>query len=137
MQISHLRLTVYVIAILFALLAALPNILPEQQLSRIPGFLPHERVTLGLDLRGGSHLVLEVDGAELVRERVLQLSGDIREELRKANIPFIAVNAQDKGVSVTLAASGDRSRAQTVLRSLAMPATLGNGPDLDIGTAGQ
>jgi len=31
---------------------------------------PKNPVTLGLDLRGGSHLVLEVDGSGLVKERL-------------------------------------------------------------------
>src|SRR5690554_3006378 len=99
MHISHLRLGIYFAAILFALLAALPNILPDSQLARLPGFL-QERVTLGLDLRGGSHLVLEVDGAGLVRERLAQLGGDIRDELGKAGIPVAAIGQQDRSVSI-------------------------------------
>ena len=132
MRISNLRLGIYVAAILFALFAALPNILPDAQLARLPGFLPNERVTLGLDLRGGSHLVLEVDGAGLVRERLTQLNTDIREELRKANIGVQAMERQGNGISVTLANAADRGRAQAALRTLAMPAALGGAADLDI-----
>jgi SecD/SecF fusion protein len=132
MRISNLRLGIYVAAILFALFAALPNILPDAQLARLPGFLPNERVTLGLDLRGGSHLVLEVDGAGLVRERLTQLNTDIREELRKANIGVEAMERQANGISVTLANAADRGRAQAALRTLAMPSALGAAADLDI-----
>ena len=48
---------------------ALPNVLPQHVLDRMPSWLPHNQVSLGLDLRGGSHLVLEVDESELTKER--------------------------------------------------------------------
>ena len=51
----------YALIIFFGLLVALPNVLPQSALDRVPSWLPHQRVSLGLDLRGGSHLVLEVD----------------------------------------------------------------------------
>ncbi len=48
------------------MLAALPNILPKNQ------------VTLGLDLRGGSHIVLEVDASGLVKEHPAALMAGAR-----------------------------------------------------------
>ncbi len=58
------------LTILFGILAALPNLFTAEQLARLPNVLPKQQVTLGLDLRGGSHLVLEVDAASLIRERL-------------------------------------------------------------------
>ena len=49
-----------ILVLLAGLLIALPNALPENVRDRIPAWLPHQAVTLGLDLQGGSYLLLEV-----------------------------------------------------------------------------
>ena len=63
--------------ILFGMLAAVPNVLTPEQQAKYGHFLPSNPVTLGLDLKGGSHLVLEVDSAALrkARERGLVTIG--------------------------------------------------------------
>ena len=42
-------------------LFALPNLLPQAVLDALPDWLPKKPMTLGLDLQGGSHILLEVD----------------------------------------------------------------------------
>jgi len=54
-----LILAVLVLGCIFAL----PNLLPARIDDRIPGFLPHLRISLGLDLQGGSHLLLQASTA--------------------------------------------------------------------------
>jgi len=76
----------YTVIILLGILIALPNALPQSTLARLPSWLPHNQVSLGLDLRGGSHLVLEVDEADLTRERLQSLLQDARRVLREKNI---------------------------------------------------
>ena len=49
-------------------LLSLPNLLSSTFLARLPSWLPHKQVALGLDLRGGSYLLLEVDVAAAQRE---------------------------------------------------------------------
>ncbi len=49
---------------------AAPNLLPAEQAAKLPGWLPHNRLNLGLDLQGGSHLLLEVDIKTVTRERL-------------------------------------------------------------------
>ncbi len=63
------RAIVYGLIILFGLLCALPNVLPDSVLEKLPGWYTQNQLTLGLDLRGGSHLLLEVDTSELVRNK--------------------------------------------------------------------
>ena len=45
-------------------------------------------MALGLDLRGGAHLLLEVDRDSLVEDRIKTLEGDIRQTLRDARIGY-------------------------------------------------
>ncbi len=67
--------------VLAGFVMALPNVLSEQTRSMIPGFLPSTPVTLGLDLQGGSHVLLEVDKVDLRQTLAKQLRGDIRQTL--------------------------------------------------------
>lgn len=63
------RALVYGLIILFGLLCALPSVLPDSVLEKLPAWYTQHQLTLGLDLRGGSHLLLEVDTSELVRNK--------------------------------------------------------------------
>src|SRR6478672_10584178 len=48
--------------------------------------LPIHAVVLGLDLQGGSHVLLEIDRAELIRTQVTQLRDDLRNKLREEKV---------------------------------------------------
>lgn len=86
MRPSRGLLAIFAAAILLGVLAALPNLLTPSQLSGWPHWLPHRQITLGLDLRGGSHLVLEVDRPALVRQQLQTLNDDARAALADAGI---------------------------------------------------
>ena len=47
------------LACLAGVLLAIPNLIPRATLDSLPSWLPKHQVSLGLDLRGGSHLLLE------------------------------------------------------------------------------
>lgn len=63
------RAVVYCLIILFGLLCALPSLLPESIRAQLPDWYAQKAITLGLDLRGGSHLLLEVDTDELTQHK--------------------------------------------------------------------
>lgn len=77
------RAVVYSLLILVGLLSALPNLLPKPISQQLPNWYTQNTVALGLDLRGGSHLLLEVDTEELFRfenqQRADQISGALRD----------------------------------------------------------
>jgi preprotein translocase subunit SecD len=50
-------------------LLTLPNLFTAQTINSLPGWLPKKQVSLGLDLRGGSYLLLEVDINAVLTER--------------------------------------------------------------------
>ncbi len=111
----------YLAIIFVGLLFALPNVLPASVLERWPGFLPNQPVALGLDLRGGSHLVLEVDGGELKKERVNTLADDARRLLREEDIPWSNVDVGERGLVVALRSPAQQDRAIELLSGLASP----------------
>ena len=67
---------------------ATPNLLSKQQLAAIPDWLPKSQLNLGLDLRGGSHLLLEVDIKAAFKERISNLVQSMRAELRRERIGY-------------------------------------------------
>ena len=127
-------LFVYAGVILFGLITALPNLLTPQQLAYLPSWLPKQQVTLGLDLRGGSNLVLEVDAAALQRERVQTLNADAVRVLRQARIQPESVWRDNNVVTITLREAASREQAMTLLRGLATPiGPFGLGaPDIEV-----
>ena len=64
-------------------LFALPNLFPAATMARLPTWLPHKQVNLGLDLQGGAHLLYQLDEKEMVEDWLNTIRGDVRETLRK------------------------------------------------------
>jgi preprotein translocase subunit SecD len=70
-------------------LCAAPSFIPEASLSGLPGWLK-PRVNLGLDLSGGSHLLLEANPADVTKQKLINMEDQIRTELRRQQ-PRIAI----------------------------------------------
>src|SRR5688572_6624250 len=70
-------------------LFAVPNLLPDKTVQSWPKWAQRQMV-LGLDLQGGSHILLEVDAAAVRREKINQLAGDVRRVLREARVQLVA-----------------------------------------------
>jgi SecD/SecF fusion protein len=121
MKNSPTLVAVYLAIIVAGLLFALPNVLPASVLERWPSAMPNKPVALGLDLRGGSHLVLEVDGSELRRERMRTLGEDARRRLREADIPWRSVATGERGLAIVLGSAEQQDRAIDLLAALANP----------------
>ena len=60
---------------------SIPNLFSPAQLDRLPRWLPHKQVSLGLDLRGGSYLLLQVDVGAAQHERLNALTDAVRSRL--------------------------------------------------------
>src|SRR5918912_3622413 len=73
---------------------AVPNLFSPKSVESWPGWLPKKQVSLGLDLRGGSHLLLEVDFNSVLRERMQGVVDAMRTKLREARIGYTGLNAE-------------------------------------------
>ncbi|WFS01236.1 protein translocase subunit SecD [Rhizobium tumorigenes] len=125
MRTSPWLVFTYSVIIVLGMLIALPNVLPQSALNRIPAWLPHSQVALGLDLRGGSHLVLEVDEGDLVHERLQTLVQDARRVLRAKNIQTKSVVQNATQVVIALTDPSQSDAAVTELKTLANTITTG------------
>jgi preprotein translocase subunit SecD len=79
-------------------LLAGPNLFSPVALERMPDFVPHKQVALGLDLRGGSYLLLEVDVAAAGRERLNAIIDNVRHALRDANIGYLGLAVEGEAI---------------------------------------
>jgi SecD/SecF fusion protein len=104
--------------LLSGLLIALPNALPDSAVARMPSWLPRDTVTLGLDLQGGSYLLLEVELDQVHKDRLEQLMSDIRAGLRKARIGYADLQAAADTVSVRIIDKDRYDEAKTLLGNL-------------------
>jgi preprotein translocase subunit SecD len=121
---------VLILATLFiGCLAAVPSFLAPKTLDTLPKWLPKNTFVLGLDLQGGSHLLLEVDSATVVRERMEALVDSVRAELRKERIQYERLGASADGVSFVVRNPAEADRAREVVRKLDsdMATTAGDG----------
>src|SRR5208282_3198362 len=100
LQISPWSRGLTYLILILGLIIALPNALPSSVLTRLPHWWPTNTVALGLDLQGGSYLLLEVELDQVQKDRLESLIGDIRAALRKNHIAFR--NVQILGDSVSL-----------------------------------
>ncbi|MGO9361008.1 MAG: protein translocase subunit SecD [Xanthobacteraceae bacterium] len=109
-----------VLTALVVCLCAVPNFFPESTVKGWPKWA-QRRLVLGLDLQGGSHILLEVDGNSVRKDKLNQVADDARRTMRDARIRFtggIAVRGDNVEVRV---AESDTQAALTKLRELAQP----------------
>ncbi|WP_041795226.1 protein translocase subunit SecD [Pararhodospirillum photometricum] len=109
---SPLKRWAIILVCLLGVLFSAPSFLPH---GFLPSWLPQHRVTLGLDLQGGSHLMLAVDRTTVARERVSVLQEDVRGTLRGASQRYADLTTTDRGVTFTSPAP---TEAEAALRSL-------------------
>lgn len=79
------RWKVWSITLILALgvIFSVPSLIPEAYQARIPGLAAMPHFNLGLDLSGGSHILLEADTQDLIKQEVLKKEEEIRTEMRR------------------------------------------------------
>src|SRR5579885_3035374 len=93
---------VIVLTCVLGVIFSLPNLIPAATLDKLPSWLPKHQVNLGLDLRGGSHLLLEVDYAKALHDLLENVVDNARTALRKANLGYTGLDVKDDTVVVQL-----------------------------------
>src|SRR5215475_5689538 len=118
----------------------IPNFFSEQTVKNWPAWA-QRRLVLGLDLQGGSHILLEVDRNDINKQRLSSLRDEVVRTLREARITWAQAPAvRGTGVEVRLREGADFSTALGKLRALSQPlggVLQGNGMrTLDVTDAG-
>jgi preprotein translocase subunit SecD len=109
-----------VLTALVVCLFAVPNFLPEKMVVSWPKWA-QRHVVLGLDLQGGSHILLEVDTKAVRKEMLETLRDDVRRVLRDARIGYTGLAVRGNSVEVRIREGANASQAQTKLGELSLP----------------
>lgn len=110
---------VFIISLCVAAIGlAVSNFLPRQWTAnwRLPHFV------LGLDLQGGSHILLAIDTAALRKDRLDTLRDDVRRVLtEQPRIGYVGLATQNDQVQVRIRDGGQINLARTRLQQLTQP----------------
>src|ERR1700746_1256171 len=120
LYISKWKATAILLTALICCLFAVPNFFPESMVKRWPAWA-QRHIVLGLDLQGGSHILLEVDANDVRRQKLLALQDDVRRVLREARIGLTrAPVVRGNSVEVVIRES-DLQQGLAKLRELSQP----------------
>src|ERR1700722_19006944 len=109
-----------ILTALVVCMCAVPNFFPEAQVKTWPAWA-QRRLVLGLDLQGGSYLLLEVDSNYVKKERLDQVRDDVRRTLREAKIGYTGLATKGDSVEVRITKDTDQATALSKLRELSQP----------------
>ena len=115
-QLRAWKIVLVVLAAVFGLVFTLPNLLPASVTDVLPAPFA-KRLHLGLDLQGGSYLLLEVDQASLRAEQLANIAEDARRALGDGNIAFSGLGVANGQVQARINNPGQVNAAVDLLRS--------------------
>lgn len=109
--------------VVIAIFFAAPNVIPESQreaiLGAMPSWLPHKTVNLGLDLQGGSHILLQVDLQSVTKQRSEDIVSSLRPVLREKKLGYKRLAAiPEGGVRVNLRENADGEAVRQAITAL-------------------
>jgi len=109
-----------ILTALVVCLCAVPNFFPEARVKTWPVWA-QRHIVLGLDLQGGSSLLLEVDSNYVKKEKLEQIRDDTRRVLREAKIQYTGLITRNDVVEVRITKDTDVQTALSKLRELSQP----------------
>src|SRR4029077_3796295 len=99
-NIARWKVILILLVCVWAFVYALPNVVVAMG-GTMPRFLPSQTVNLGLDLQGGSHLLMQVEVESVFHDRLENLYTSAKIELHKQKIANFRVISTNKGIRVT------------------------------------
>ncbi|WP_019218841.1 protein translocase subunit SecD [Bartonella florencae] len=112
--------TFYCLILLSSIYVALPNLFSKEQVQNSQ-FLTDTRVTLGLDLQGGSSLLLEVDSKTLKRDQLHITLSNVRNTLREKQIRTSSIRIIEESVVAVISDPLQTEKALSALKTLITP----------------
>ncbi len=86
--IARWKIILVLVICVLGLAYAAPNVVDKASLTSVPNPFPNRQMNLGLDLRGGAHLLIQADLKEAITESMNSLQQGIRSALRGARVQY-------------------------------------------------
>ncbi|MBQ9235218.1 MAG: protein translocase subunit SecD [Alphaproteobacteria bacterium] len=113
-KLSKSRIMIILAICLAGFIFALPNIMPDK--NNLPKWW--QPLNLGLDLQGGSNLLLEVKLDETIKERMSSIEDSARQILRENKIRYKSLTSGAVGVHVVIDNAASRAKAVGLFRKI-------------------
>ncbi len=117
-------------------LLAVPSFLPANVYQQLPGWAQNIKINLGLDLAGGSELLLEGETDDVARQRVESLEDTLRRELRRAGIQIAEVSTADGRLRFAVRNPVQLQQALDITRQQTQPSAFGGQQDWEVSNEG-
>jgi preprotein translocase subunit SecD len=114
------RVAAILLTVVAVCLFAVPNFLPTKMVDSWPKWA-QRHIVLGLDLQGGSHILLEVDSKAVRKEMLEALRDDVRRVLREARIGYTGLVVRGNSVEVRIREGQNAGDASQKLQTLSQP----------------
>lgn len=104
-HIARWKIVLTIAVCVLGLAYASPNLLSAKVAESLPTWLPHKQINLGLDLKGGSHVLLEIQTDVVLKERLEGIRASLRSGLRlaKPRISYRGLTVRDSAIVVEIA----------------------------------
>ncbi|TJV39061.1 MAG: protein translocase subunit SecDF, partial [Mesorhizobium sp.] len=122
---SRFKMILIWLAVAATVILAAPNLFSASTLAKLPDWVPKRQMTLGLDLQGGSHILLRMDPNDLIKDRLETTRDEIRTRLRDAKIGYTGLAGSGRAVQVRITDPGQVEAAKTALKTLTDPVAAG------------
>jgi len=121
------------LVILIGIIFAIPSMLPPDLKARYPKWLPSATINLGLDLAGGSQLLLEADQLDAAKQRLQAMEDQVTTELhRNPRVEIGDISTAGGRLSFLVRDPTQVDTAVERLRAITQPVALTGGRDWDV-----
>lgn len=113
-KLSLQRILIIVAICLAGIFFAIPNVVQDK--TKLPKWW--QPINLGLDLQGGSSLLLQVKMDDVMKDKMSTLEDSVRQSLRKQRVRYQNLNSNKDAVMVKIADYKARDKAKEEFRKL-------------------
>ena len=117
-------------------LMAVPSLLPPAVYAAMPGWVQSQRINLGLDLAGGSQLLLEGQTGDVARQRIEAIEEVIRREMRRETIRITQVSTSGNELSFVVRDPAQVANASAVANRQVTAVGLTGSYDWEVSVSG-
>jgi preprotein translocase subunit SecD len=128
LQVARWRIILVAVVTAMGIAFAFPNFVPQSARDALPSFMPRQAINLGLDLQGGSQLLLEIDTTAMQRQQLDNIADQMATALRDATprIGFTGRGVVADAARIRLTDVADLPRAREALQPIARDSASGN-----------
>ena len=122
--LSRWKTILFVVIACMGIWGAIPSFVPLSVRKTWPKWIPHKAITLGLDLQGGVHLLLEIEIKEMISERYANILGVIRKGLREQKIRYKDLRQSTNGIAFSLLDEKEAPKVKELIAQQREPLTI-------------